>query len=694
MITKNEGFLRLSEAPFLKYLIPFVVGIILQTVFEGGVIIALSVLFVSTIFFYLYYSAKLSKTKFVRRKYFGYAIFTLFVSLGVFDANISSNSFRSTLPEVDDYAIAHILETTEKEKSFECKSKIIKFGGIEENISDFNAILYIQKDSLSETLSKDDILIFEQNLQPIKFSKNPYSIDYSSILEKQGFCYSQYLTSNSWRKIDKVKDNSFLTKSQKIKNKFIDAINNIQISDNSKMLIRAMLLGDTSLISKDTRNYYSSSGLSHILAVSGLHIGIIAFILYLLLYPLKWIKLSYVRPLVTLLTLWGYTYIIGFPPSAVRATIMASFVLLGEIINRKGTTINSLFAAALFMLVYNPNNLFNVGFQLSFTAVFSIFYIYPFIYRLLPNNNKFTSYIASLVAVTVAAQIGTLPLSIYYFNQLPLIGIISNLFVIPFLPFVLGVSILALIINILFLNKIVDISFSYIDFIANLTNLIPYASINDIHIEGYYLVFIYILIFGGIWALKNRNSKLVVMLLSFVTIFCIVEFFVIDDPKKCKTVVYDDNKITALNFIDDKYNYIIAIDTANIANKVEYMAKNLWIREATPEAIYKQDSIFEDNLYVTLPYISYKGDKYLILNNNYFKYHKLSEGKRLFINKAIICEGFSGSLLNLTNMFIFEEIIIASNLNHFKRNSIIKECKTLKIPYYNIKEKGAYILYE
>ena len=174
-MTKNEGFLRLSEAPFLKYLIPFVVGILLQTVFDGGVVIALSILFVSTIFFYLYYSAKLSKTKFVRRKYFGYAIFTLFVSLGVFNANISSKSSSTTLPEVDDYAIAHILETTEKEKSFECKSKIIKFGGIEENISDFNAVLYIQKDSRSETLSKNDILIFEQNLQPIKFSKNPYS---------------------------------------------------------------------------------------------------------------------------------------------------------------------------------------------------------------------------------------------------------------------------------------------------------------------------------------------------------------------------------------------------------------------------------------------------------------------------------------------------------------------------------------
>lgn len=95
-----------------------------------------------------------------------------------------------------------------------------------------------------------------------------------------------------------------------------------------------------------------------------------------------------------------------------------------------------------------------------------------------------------------------------------------------------------------------------------------------------------------------------------------------------------------------------------------------------------------------MPYISYKGEKYIVLNSDEFKNKKLSHGKRLYIDKAIICEGFSGSISSLTNMFIFEEIIIASNLNYFKRKSIIKECQTLKIPYYDIKEKGAYLIRE
>ena len=122
------------------------------------------------------------------------------------------------------------------------------------------------------------------------------------------------------------------------------------------------------------------------------------------------------------------------------------------------------------------------------------------------------------------------------------------------------------------------------------------------------------------------------------------------------------------------------------------MGKDFWIKEALPEAKFINDSIRDKALSVSLPYIDYKGEKYLILNSKEFEDKKLDYGKRLFVDKAIICNGFTGSITKLTDMFIFEEIIITSNVNYFKSKSIIKECKALKIPYYNIKEKGAYII--
>ncbi len=693
-MANKEGFLKLSEAPFLKYLLSFVIGVLLQMVFNGGYYIALPFVLSSLLLFYNFYKARLPKTKFAKRNYFGYAIFSLFISLGVIDAYIVSKP-DTALPQIKDYAIAKIEEEVNvKEHSVESKASIIKLSGVEDIKDNLNVVLYIQPDSLSKNLTKGDVIIFEQNLQPINFSNNLSSFNYNLKLEREGFYYSQYIPCNSWNKIDYIRPNSIKEKASDLKNSLLQIIKGFDISDSSKALISAMILGDKTMLSKDMRNAYSASGLSHILAVSGLHIGIIAFVLYLLFFPLKLIKLSFARPLITILILWAYIFVIGFPLSAVRAAVMATFVLIGEILNRKGTTINSLFAAALFILAYNPNYISDVSFQLSVIAVFSIFYIYPFIYSRLPHKHKVLAYMSSIVAVTLAAQIGTLPLSIYYFNQLPLMGLISNLVVIPILPIVIVSAMLTMIIPIELFFKITDGLFIYIDFIANLSNSVPYSFIDNIYIKSYYILFIYIVIFGGIWILKSKRSELLVILLTLIASFTIIETIVNKNRDKYKAVIYDDNRITALNFVDKNYNYVLTIDTIGIEDKIGYMGKEFWMKEALPNAIFTVDSIRDKNLFVELPYIAYKGEKYLILNSGEFKNKKIKPGERLFVDKAIVCNGFSGSLAKLTEMFVFEEVVMASNLNYFKRKSIIKECKALKIPYVDIKEHGVYLIKE
>lgn len=694
-MAKKEGFLKLSEAPFLKYLLSFVIGILLQMVFGYGYYIALSLVLLSSVLFFYYYTAVSPKTKFARKEYFGYAIFSLFIALGSINGQLSTKE-KNELPHTSGYAIAKLSEDIEvKEHSVECKTSIIKLNGIDKLPKDLRALLYIQNDSLSRSLKLGDIIIFEPNFQPIKFSKNPFPNNYKSDLENEGFFYSQYLRCENWKKIDSVNSNTIFDRATNIKHKFSSYIESLNLSNKSELLMKAMLLGDSSIMPDNMRNEYSACGLSHILAVSGLHVGIIAFIIYLIFSPLKWIKLSRIRPLITILILWAYIFMIGFPPSAVRAAIMATFILVGEVINRKGTTINSLFAAALFMLLYNPYYILDVSFQLSFTAVFSIIYIYPYVYNFLPHKNKFTSYLSSLTAVTLSAQIGTLPLTIYYFSQLPLMGLITNLLIIPILPIIFSLTILTTIIPVPFFVNITNFSFNYIDTIAQLTATIPYSTIDNISIKSYYIVFAYMVLFMGLWALKSKRKELILLLLSFTLLFTITEKFFVDNNKQeCKAVIYDDNHITVLNFVDDNYNYVLTIDTTGVDKRVGYMAKKLWINEALDEAIFVTDSISDKGLYISLPYIGYKGEKYLILNSDEFKHNRLSNGEKLYIDKAIVCNKFSGSIAKLTEIFIFDEIIITSNLNHFKRKSIINDCKALKIPHYDIKEKGAYIVNE
>ena len=695
-MNSNEGFLRVSEAPFLKYLLSFVFGIFLQMVFGGGYYLSLPFIVVSAISFIYYYKAVLPRTKFVRRNFFGYAIFSLFIALGIIDATYVNQRYNTYLPINRGYAIALITDdVVKKERSIECKTRIIEFENSANTTDEtyINSILYIEPDSSSVSLSKGDVIIFEQRLQPIKFSKNPESFNYALKLNRDGYIYSQYVTANNWKKIDYIEPSGVINKAENVKKILIKRVDIIPLSDNSKSLIKAMLLGESSAVEDNTRASFSASGLSHILAVSGLHVGIIVFIIYLFLFPFNYTKISCVRPLITILILWAYIFVIGFPPSGVRAAIMASFVLMGEVFNRKGTTINSLFVAALFMLIYNPNYIYDVGFQLSFTAVFSIFYLYPIIFEILPHSNRVSSYISSICSVTIAAQVGTLPLTIYYFHQLPLLGVFTNFIIIPLLPYIIILSIFAIALPLSWVCISADYALKFVNYISDFVSSLPYSSLS-LYIDSYDIILCFVVIYMGCWALRSKRSEILISLLIIILLFVCFRIYANLSKENYKGIIYDDNRITAINFIDKDYNYILTIDTCGVEKKIDKIANNFWIKEALPDAKYINDNISDKGLYITLPYIGYKGEKYLILNSDYFESKHIDSGKRLFINKAIVCAGFKGSIADLNNIFVFEKVIIASNINHFKRQSIIKECNALNIPFYDIKEKGAYIIFE
>lgn len=187
-------------------------------------------------------------------------------------------------------------------------------------------------------------------------------------------------------------------------------------------LMQALTLGDKSGIDREQRHEYNRTGTAHMLAVSGLHVGIIFLVLS---YLLGWIKLLRhgltVYCAIVIILLWFYAALTGFSPSVLRAVVMFSLYQLGIIISRNTNNLNTLLGAGLILLVFNPNYLYDIGFQLSFTAMFGIVLFYGAISSLWHN------WLWRLVAVSLAAQIAVLPLSCYYFGNIPLFGIVANL---------------------------------------------------------------------------------------------------------------------------------------------------------------------------------------------------------------------------------------------------------------------------
>ena len=223
---------------------------------------------------------------------------------------------------------------------------------------------------------------------------------------------------------------------EKLKNQIIE-----KMPLESGAFLRAILLGDRSELPKHIQTSFKNSGTMHVLAISGLHIGIIGvLILYLLRYLRFKREISYIG---TMIFLIFFAVITLSRPSVVRAVVMMSVFLIGMLLGRKVDVYNSLGVASLFILIRNPKDLFNVGFQLSFLAVLSIVFLVPRFMRLIgeKRNRYVRKYFYMPLAVSVSAWLGTFPLILHYFRMVAPISIISNLFILPVLLILLVVGV-------------------------------------------------------------------------------------------------------------------------------------------------------------------------------------------------------------------------------------------------------------
>jgi len=207
-------------------------------------------------------------------------------------------------------------------------------------------------------------------------------------------------------------------------------LDKLQVSDEDKAILATLTVNYRQTLNRETRNRFSASGVAHIISVSGFHVGIVSGFLALLFSVLpgrpffRWLKY-----LLTMLLVWAYAFISGLSPPATRAALMISIYLTGQVLNRRPERYNSLAAAAFCMLAYNPLSLFDIGFQLSFTAVFFILYLQPRFSRLIELRNPVFITLWGIVTVTTAAQIGTVFLGCFYFGGCSTVFLFTNLFV-------------------------------------------------------------------------------------------------------------------------------------------------------------------------------------------------------------------------------------------------------------------------
>lgn len=277
-------------------------------------------------------------------------------------------------------------------------------------------------------------------------SRNPYAFSYRKLLTKRHIHYQARLDSGSWQLYDARTSNSLYAYALKLRHYAVSQLYRYLKGADQAPFAAALLLGDRSGLDPELVKAYASSGAIHVLAVSGLHVGI----LYMLL---NWLFKSLLRLrrwralLATLVFLWVYALVTGLPPSVSRACTMFSLIAIARELKRDALVYNTIATAAFVLLWLRPGLLLETGFQLSFAAVLGIIYIQPKIYALLYFKYKPANWLWELSSVSLAAQLFTFPLSIYYFNQFPNYFLLSNFIVIPAAAPLLIASMLLLLVS-------------------------------------------------------------------------------------------------------------------------------------------------------------------------------------------------------------------------------------------------------
>ncbi|GMN09951.1 ComEC/Rec2 family competence protein [Croceitalea sp. MTPC9] len=404
------------------------------------------------------------------------------------------------------------------------KRYVVNAKNLNENQVLGKLILSFPNDSLSPSFKVDDELIFFAQAKNIGDPLNPHQFDYQDFLKKKRI-YHQLNISDKQYVLAENPSRTFFGYAANFRASLIKKLKKQHFGKEELAIIQALLLGQRNDISEETYNNYKNAGAVHILAVSGLHIGILLLLLQFTLKPIELLpKGKTVKLILIVGSLWAFAFIAGLSASIVRAVTMFTFLAYAMHLNRPTNTFNTIALSMFFILLIEPLFLFQVGFQMSYAAVIAIVWIYPKLQRFWYPNNIVLQKGWQLFSVSIAAQLGVLPVSLFYFHQFPALFFISNLVVIPFLGIILGLGILVLLLT--SLNLLPEVLVLFYDFlIKKMNSVIEFVAqqesfvFRNIPFDKIQLILGYFIILGMITTLSKPNFKRLALLLIGVIAF-------------------------------------------------------------------------------------------------------------------------------------------------------------------------------
>lgn len=678
--------------------IPLATGICLGEYFSGAlqplwslgaILLLLSVLLVLISFFIRQYSC---------RWFWGTGISLFFFSIGILLTVRTAE--RILLNEKNDarlYVGRVSGNPREKSRTIAYPVRVIECrDSLRSRPGNFDILLYLPKDSFSRDVGWGDYLQFLSRISPPHNSGNPHEFDYAAYLFHQGVGGISWAKPIEWKKISGPAVFDLRQKADACRTKILDVFRRLGFTGDELAVLSALTVGYKEGLSDEVRQAFSASGVSHVLALSGLHIG---FIYLLLNFLLAWTDpiggCRAAKPFIVVACLWIFAFVTGLSPSVVRATLMFSLLALSTFFGGRSVSLNTLAVAAFFMLLFNPFYLFDVSFQLSFVSVAGIVIIQPWLYRKWVPANRLLRYVWGMITVTVAAQIVTSTLVLYYFSGFPVHFLWVNLLVIPLVTLILylaaGMLLMSCfpILQQLFagiLKKLLEGLNALTSFVERLPlSTIQDLYLNKVHVFGFFLLLI---LFSMYFAGKNKRY----LFAAVSGLLILILFHLQENTLRIispSIVFYNYRTAPCVHFISSGENsYLLFSRKDQSVGNIKPVVSRFWLYHRISEPTVLPENYTSERIINQDGLICFSGKRVCMLKDD--RWRNKSSVNPLTVDYLYICRGYNGHIGELTKLFAICKVVLDSSLPEYRLEKLKKECRGLGLDFISISEKGSY----
>ncbi|WP_313807435.1 ComEC/Rec2 family competence protein [Flavobacterium sp.] len=670
--------MKIAKFPIIIILLSFCIGIVIDNYLpiNHSISLLLSGLSVLGLFASNYFAGK----NLLQRNYFGFFGIATLIALGITTHSLHTEKHYQNHYSKFNTEGRNTISGTISER-LKPNAYAEKYYFKIEKLNNKNAfgkvLLNVSKKEITEEFKAGTNLLIYQELQPIKKNLNPFQFDYAAYLDKQQVSHQLYLNQNEY-KITGTRQN-FDYYVGWFQDELLSSFQIHGFSETTQGIINALLLGQRQDMDPEVNKHYTDAGVIHILAISGLHIAILYALLLTLLKPLNRLKSGKLyQLLIAILFLWSFAILSGLSGSVVRSVVMFSFMSFGLYLNKSPNMYNIMAMSMLFILLFKPNFLFDVGFQLSYAAVFSIVALQPLFRKYRFKNSRIGNYCLDLVLISLIAQIGVLPISLYYFHQFPSLFLLANIVVIPLSSFILVYGIFILLLNFvapqiaIVLGKLLSFSIElmnrYISWVASFETF----TFKEIPFTTPLLLSLYVtIILGTLYFYEKKFNRLM------GTICCLVLF-----QLAILLTTYNQNTLDEFVVFNTKKATMLLIKQKDSA--IVY-SNNSETRNASLLKAYRQERFLKDVKMDSVKNTLVFNEKKILILDSLGIYNVKQQPEVVVLTQS--------PKVNLKRLItaIHPKQIIADASNY---KSYVKRwkatCEKEKIPFHTTAEKGFY----